>query len=788
MNRCESAHTPHPLRGLYRRALTACLAVAAACGLADPALAGVTIQGKVEYWNQLEGKYLPARHIFVEIEGDWWGSDPERETDDAGRYSVTVDNPGFWDGEYYDGVDIEAYAATQGAIQVFSSMFSLYPYHAISNETDDVGSDRTVTIDLKIGGASNNIGEAYYRTPDETANAFVVHQTMWDMRSTLKAKGYPASVFSDDVEVIIPAASPTGVSYTNPYTNFMNLAMASAGNSGTGPWGTLPTGSESYCNMKDFKNLVMHEYSHSVHDWMTGGILPLGLTSPSYHNLEMESNRFIAFTEGFAAFHPVAIANVLENKLELSRNPAGASGYNSALTLPATGDHWAMEGEIAGLLWDLYDGTGLEVVRNPATKSHDGLTVVPGLIVDAQKFTDRLSDPSLTRIVKVMQTYVWGHPVETIREFLDEYKKQYPADALPLRVLAYNRGILMNGDVENAPVLTGKLTAKRTGNAVQLSFTVEEKDASDRPNLQAEVWLDQGTTHQTRLGVKRLITGWTGSTLATTMNVTLPAGFKATDQLWLILNDELEPTAYRTGIPAERAIVSVGIGKNLKPLLRISAAAESATGVQTFKVPGSSASVAIREEFKTLGAKVKAFRGLLKQARAELSESARRERQALRHERLLYKVAMRAGGAASPVRARSLFRRKAVGAGRSTPVVAAVERSALTSFQTWMASPKLGVLAPKLTPSIRSQFLARAEAARRYAEVERTAPARIAKLIADIKAAVPPTVGTKEMPFLPAVLKQTVAQVETALNAAAGRAGLVDRLTRAESALRTLAR
>lgn len=158
-----------------------------------PANAAVTVQGKVEYWDRLAGQYKPAKDVFVEVEGDWWWrSDPEVQTDNHGFYRASVDDPPWW-WDDYDDVDIEVYAEKPDRIQIFEHIFAPYPYHAISKEVNNVKDGQTVTINLKIGGPQNNIGEAYYRTPDETANAFLVHQEMLAHYRRLRQMGFPES-------------------------------------------------------------------------------------------------------------------------------------------------------------------------------------------------------------------------------------------------------------------------------------------------------------------------------------------------------------------------------------------------------------------------------------------------------------------------------------------------------------------------------------------------------------------------------------------------------------------
>jgi hypothetical protein len=94
----------------------------------------------------------------------------------------------------------------------------------------------------------------------------------------------------------------------------------------------------SYGDIPDIMQLVQHEFSHAYHDEFTGLISPAGLWMASVHNVNMETNRWIAFTEGFADFMPLAINNPAGNRFEPS-SPDGRMGASiNPIPLPDSGD------------------------------------------------------------------------------------------------------------------------------------------------------------------------------------------------------------------------------------------------------------------------------------------------------------------------------------------------------------------------------------------------------------------------------------------------------------------
>lgn len=684
--------------------------------------AEVTVQGKVEYWDRLAGQYKPAKNVHVEVEGDWyWRSDPDVQTDDNGSYRATVENPPWW-WDNYDDVDIEVYAETPGLIQVFENMFAWYPYHAISREVNNVRANQTVTINLKIGGPQNNIGEAYYRTADETANAFLVHQEMLAHYRRLRAMGFPASDF-DETEVIVPAAGIT--SYYNHFTGFVNLVVA--GLLGTGNWTNLPTGNDAFAPYRDFLMMVRHEYSHAIHDEITGWVPPLGLNMPSKHHPEMETNRFIAFTEGWAEFLPLATLN-MGGRFEPTPlgNPPG-------LNLPASGNHYAMEGEVVGVLWDLFDPTGNEALRHPATKTADGFSVPP-VIRNAQTWQDRLSDPNLTRIRQVVRTYVAAWPVQTIGEFLETYRSKFPADLRALKAIGFNRDITQGLPEEHPATLSGSASVNRTGNTVRLTFTLTEPDAEDRPFVQIWLWHQRGNAAPTLKLSKTYASGWSGANRSVTESVTVPAGTGTPDVLWLIVSDEMQPTAHRLTIPTFGTSALPAFGFPLAGLFDASPDEAphfvlTGAAVAPQEMPTITEQTQVRTLTEEDARKIKALRDLIKQASRELRDYAKRKEMMLRQERGLFKIAQSVGGLKIAAKVPIPFLRKPLLPGRAQPPLSPAQASALQAFEQWKDQTAAGkALARPLTAQDKNLLKARQQLLNQQIQQHQNALTHIAQL------------------------------------------------------------
>jgi hypothetical protein len=542
------------------------LAVAGAALWAADGRADVTIKGQVKYWDEFSKSYKPARHVFVEVEGWWWMADPHVETDDNGNYSATVRNP--WSGDF-DGVDIEAYAETEGVLQVYNWTLAAFPYHIISTARDGVKADSTVTIDLRFGKPAGepgqpslNVDEAPYRGEVDTAKAFVAHQQMYAHYSRLRQMGWPAAAFPEQ-EVIAPAMNPfADTSYYDHASNYLNLVTAND-KWATGPWNLYPTAAATGMpSLPKFLHTCRHEYSHAIHDEITL-IAPFGLNLPWDHSPYKETNRWVAYTEGFADF--LALVTFM------AEDPNQTQYWESSRPLPGaaafpvlTGDHWAMEGEVTGLLWDIYDPPGFEPVRNPSTTAANGGAAVPADLQRKQVFLDALHDSGAKKIRQIVSgTMVfpsWTGTVETIRQFLERYRDAHPNELHGLKAIAFNRGITDPMPAENAACFQGPVSLTRRGGTVTLAATVREPDAEDRPFLRVVAYHERPAGSVKVCGtIMPGSGGWQGDCKAISGSFSVPAGFQPGDPLWIEVTDDMLPRVYRFGVPVkDDAMVVVG--------------------------------------------------------------------------------------------------------------------------------------------------------------------------------------------------------------------------------------
>jgi len=103
------------------------------------------------------------------------------------------------------------------------------------------------------------------------------------------------------------------------------------------------------------RDIALHEYAHCIHYELRGGSFPDG-DGPDQHYIDSESSPGFAFTEGWAQFFERAVDG----------DPQRLDGSSLESTVFADGpnrhgdsgdmDGLIVEGAVANVLWDLYDG------------------------------------------------------------------------------------------------------------------------------------------------------------------------------------------------------------------------------------------------------------------------------------------------------------------------------------------------------------------------------------------------------------------------------------------------
>jgi len=517
--------------------------------LALPAFADITVEGTVKYWDELEGDFRPAKYVMVEVERDWALIDPVGQTDDKGHYSIKIPNP-MWG--THNGVHIEVYAETRNILEVYESIISPWPYEVHSRDFHNVPSDKPLTIDLQFGepapttsalGNINFVGLVPGWGPGDAPKAFLVHQEMTDHRSALRNMHWPQSAFGEK-EVIVPAFLPD--SYYNHFTN--NINLSTGGWTGMGTWSSPSPNSHQAVSYNHFLHMLRHEYSHAIHDEITV-LAPFGLNLPWVHDPWTETNSWVAYTEGFADLLPL-----------MTIGQGGQWEPDNLLVGRALikGDGWAKEGEVTGVLWDLFDPKGYERLRHAANNTPDGL-LLPKDVRKAQRWRDAIDDPDGARIRKIAGKRLPGGslgatPVETIRSFIGLWKHAYPAELHALKAAVFNRDIAADMPAENPAHLRGKVSLRRWNRTLTLRCTAHESDVEDRKHVRLTVYHKGFSGFEMALPTFEnvvLANGWQGSSRPVTIKFELTGGFRPGDALWLEINDDMLPTVYRLSVPVK---------------------------------------------------------------------------------------------------------------------------------------------------------------------------------------------------------------------------------------------
>lgn len=525
---------------------------------AAPAAADVTISGTVRYWDPIANGYRPARQVEVIVRGDWWSANPKTTTDDQGRYSVTVDDPKGLKTRF-NNVRVQAYAQTRGLIQVYAFFLAPKPYNAVSTGVDGIRGGQSRTVNLWIGGNQDNVGRTPWGSTEATAAAFVIHREMQDHHRDLRGRAFTADDFDErggervgGVEVIVPAWTSVA-SYYNTATGFVNLIPG-------GDWpGVEAIGNDRFLEpttISFFLSTVRHEYSHAIHDEMTGGAVLTGLTLPTVHAPDRQAAYpAVAFTEGWASFLPLV---TLGTGGRFEPTPVDGPGLGIPASDPPGGHHdW--EGEFTALLWDLFDPVGTETVRHPATTTANGGDPVPVEIVDAQEWTDGIEDSDLSRIRRAVReklpvgaglqgpTGATPRQVQWVSHFLFNYARLYGGDLHELKAIAFNRDLRIPGERERAARV--EVVEMDHVNLLHYRFDVVEPDPEDRSRVKVSVWYRRAGRPLVKHRDYELRAGWRGDRREVEASFDYPGRGGSGDELWVLVNDGMLPTVYRFDVP-----------------------------------------------------------------------------------------------------------------------------------------------------------------------------------------------------------------------------------------------
>jgi hypothetical protein len=257
-----------------------------------------------------QGGYSPARYMNVRImDSDTFGDELVWSgwTDANGYYDVVTDND---DGFLQDGRDpyVQLWAMGQ------------YDWETKNGDDDTYVAQTAVLKEDCDGGEEFSVGGV----PSANNEAWLAGDACWQEADWVWSHTSPSWEIGYRVTIYWPVG-------TWDYSQGDSILL----HSGFGGHVT-----------------VMHEYGHCVLWNAYGGSWPEGCTFPS-HWVGMESTLADAWDEGWAEFMQCVVENNPNNLQGNGQNIETNTWWSWAD--PAFGDGAVIEGEVASILWDIYD-------------------------------------------------------------------------------------------------------------------------------------------------------------------------------------------------------------------------------------------------------------------------------------------------------------------------------------------------------------------------------------------------------------------------------------------------
>ena len=381
---------------------------------ASDASAKIRLKGCIKWWHPAVASmdpskaWWPLKKTEVDIEWDGAGKDKSQFTGKKGCYSRAVRNA-IWP---YDShkMNVQPYAKRKFRgksgplyVRAFEIASDIYPTYVESSQLK-VKDNKTGTRNLWLGNNKEFGGvKPNYKKGNLVSASRKYYY--WNLASVDIMGRYYDWAFSKgfkqrrSVDIIAPAWGASA--YFNIATNNINMTKK-----------TNPSGSTR--NFSSWVFTLLHEGTHAMHahlspsasDWAPG------ITRAAKHDLYTITSPVIAWTEGFAAFLPVAyltdrgVLGAYANKsytdaswerytkkissssfLEDHMNPKGQQQTNMKSTLwgdtswfndPNSARRGGSEGFVAGFLWDLTDSSvntknhpNFEQLRKKINKNSD---------------------------------------------------------------------------------------------------------------------------------------------------------------------------------------------------------------------------------------------------------------------------------------------------------------------------------------------------------------------------------------------------------------------------------
>ena len=353
--------------------------------------AKITLKGCIKWWHpgvaamDQRKAWWPLKRTEVEVEWDGAGRDKTQLTNSSGCYSKSVRNA-IWPYDSHN-MNVQPYAkrAFNGKsgtlyVRAFETNLDIYPTYVESSKVK-VKDNKTGKKDLWIG---NNREFGGIKPNFKKGNLVEASRKYywWNLASVdivgrfydwAHAKGFRQR---RSIDIIAPALGESA--YVNILTNNINMTYS------TNP-GSTSTGFSRWAFT------LLHEGTHALHAHVSPSLSEWapGIIRPARHNLYTITSPKIAWTEGFAAFLPVAyladrgvlgayanahytgadwkkfsrrvksssfIENHMNSQGQLQRNMRGTLwGDTSWFNDPNSAQRGGAEGFVAGFLWDLID-------------------------------------------------------------------------------------------------------------------------------------------------------------------------------------------------------------------------------------------------------------------------------------------------------------------------------------------------------------------------------------------------------------------------------------------------
>ena len=465
------------------------------------------------------GKYLPLKNTYIESEYIRWGNDPDSYTHDNGYYYLK--NTGLDEGSYDVNLEIRAKTIINSrwtligyqdtVVSIFKDSLDVY---AVNVETDSysIHTGDILTLDVYIGGPKNNLIDG----DTEGFEALTSYWLAQDLRNYYRKVILQAPDPGDlpwDIYLKYPRSKSFYHPFGLPTKGHIELSSEDLFPSQVIDSGVSCTPYQINKNWKNLQATARHEYTHQIMDMV---FTDMPAEDTGSHAPNVCTNAETAWVEGFAEFLPAAMLNWPTTEgvrdlgnLEFNYNPyMTAAPGRRIIDEPFNPNHppekglgsidWHYrimegcdqpensEGEVAAVLWDIYDLRGWEYLPEavqPAATSTSTAGLPPSTWKRPLRWYDRITDSYLSDFWRIFKRSPWNlvgdHSTGNTSfwaKWLDEYGND-EASIHGLKAILFNRGIDPEPKPEHAPSIE-EMTIDEASRRINL--TISEEDPEDR--------------------------------------------------------------------------------------------------------------------------------------------------------------------------------------------------------------------------------------------------------------------------------------------------------------------